>query len=111
MEKEAMEQERELGLSWDWTRRSGIVPYRVLLDRGGSVLVHRDVHWLVRDLALQAEGPRQSEDGTRNMKRLVKRRRGETEWELIDHVTRRVRVQAGGDTSDDDSDDGVAAVS
>ena len=27
----------------------GVVPYRVAMDGGGSVLVHRDEHWLVRD--------------------------------------------------------------
>ena len=111
MERDAMECERDLALSWDWTKRSGVVPYRVMLDGGGGVLVHRDTHWLVRDLTLQPAGPRQSEDGTRNLKRLVKRRRGESDWELIDHVTRRVRVQAGGDTSDDDSDDEGVPVS
>ena len=60
----------------------------------------------MRDLALQPAGPRQAEDGTRNLKRLVKRRRGESEWELIDHVTRRVRIQAySGDLSDEDEDE------
>ena len=62
----------------------------MLLDSGTHVLAHRDVHWLVRDLALQPAGPRQSEDGTRNLKRLVKRSRNENEMELIDHETRRV---------------------
>ena len=61
---------------------------------------------LVRDLALQTPGPRQSEDGTRNLKRLVKRRRGESEWELIDHATRKVRIQASsGDTTDEENGD------
>ena len=98
---------RELGLSWDWAKISGVMPYRVLLDNGATVLVHRDAHWLVRDLALQPAGPRQAADGTRDLKRLVRRRRDDSSWELIDHATRKVRVQAGGDTSDDDSDDAM----
>ena len=69
------------------------------------MLVHRDVHWLVRDLTLQPIGPRQSLDGTRDLKRLVKRRRGETEMELIDHATRKVRVEEYCDSDDDDDDD------
>jgi hypothetical protein len=61
---------------------------------------------LLRDLALQPPGPRQAEDGTRNLKRLVKRRRSESEWELIDHVTRRVRIQVHqGDSTDEDEDE------
>ena len=43
--------------SWDWPCVDGIVPYRVLLDAGGHVLVHRDEHWLVRDLRLQPASP------------------------------------------------------
>eukprot|EP00316_Scyphosphaera_apsteinii_P002159 CAMPEP_0119314526 /NCGR_PEP_ID=MMETSP1333-20130426/33045_1 /TAXON_ID=418940 /ORGANISM="Scyphosphaera apsteinii, Strain RCC1455" /LENGTH=286 /DNA_ID=CAMNT_0007319651 /DNA_START=81 /DNA_END=938 /DNA_ORIENTATION=+ len=74
VERDVMMQDRELGLSWDWRKRSGVVPYRVLLDSGVSVFVHRDEHWLVRDLALQPPGPRQSADGTRDLKRLIKRR-------------------------------------
>ena len=35
------------------------------LDTGCDVLVHRDEHWLVRDLALQREGVRIGADGTR----------------------------------------------
>jgi len=37
----------------------------VRLDTGCDVLVHRDEHWLVRDLALQREGVRIGADGTR----------------------------------------------
>ncbi len=102
-------------MNWDWQKTNGVVPYRVLLDGDGSeqpqphVHVHRDVHWLVRDLALQPAGPRQSEDGTRVLKRMVKKRNeltgGSHEWELIDHETRKVRVEAAGHTDDDDSDD------
>ena len=94
---------------WDWSAGVGIVPYRVLLDRGSQysqhVYVHSDVHWLIRELALQPAGPRQAESGWRDLKRLVKRRRGDAEWELIDHETRRVRIQAAGGTDDDDDSD------
>ena len=30
----------------------GIVPYRVAMDSGATVLVHQDEHWLVRDLTI-----------------------------------------------------------
>ena len=56
----------------------------------------------MRDLELQPPAARLSEDGTRNLERMVKRRRGETEWELIDHVTRKVRKVV--EDSDDESD-------
>ena len=99
----------ELMQAWDWSGGAGVVPYRVRLDSGPvHVYVHRDVHWLVRDLALQPAGPRQSEDGTRNLKRLVKRRRDEGEWELIDHETRKVRIEAAG-SDDEDSDEEPAS--
>lgn len=98
-----------LGLRWNWANRAGIMPYRVLLDSGLHVLVHRDEHWLLRDLALQPAAPRQAQDGSRNLKRLVKRRHCDAEgsetgqWELIDHATRRVRIEAaGGQESDSD---------
>ena len=55
-----LEEARKVGPlapSWDWPSSDGIVPYRVLLDTGGRVLVHRDDHWLVRDLRLQPAGP------------------------------------------------------
>merc|ERR1712216_720642 len=89
----------------DWQGAAGIVPYRVELDTGLSVLVHRDEHWLVRDLALQPEGPRQGADGTRDMKRMVKRRVG-VSWEYVDHMTRIVRP-AEADSDDDDADEAV----
>jgi hypothetical protein len=80
-----------------------IVPYRVELDVGGHVLVHRDEHWLIRDLTLQPAGPRQAADGTRCLERIGKRQREEGAWEAIDHTTRRVRpADAPGDGSDDD---------
>jgi len=95
------------GVSGEWGGSAGVIPYRVLLDNGVThVYVHRDVHWLVRDLALQPAGPRQSEDGTRDLKRLVKRRRPDSaEVELIDHMTRRVRVEAARDNEDSSDDD------
>ena len=49
---------------------------------------------------VQEEGPRQGADGTRNLKRLVKRRAGDS-WEVVDHVTRKVRP-ADSDSDDDD---------
>ena len=87
---------------------AGIIPYRVELDNGlnaAHVFVHRDDHRLLRDLALQPAGPRQSEDGTRDLQRLVKRRRNESEWELIDHATCRVRIQAAGGSDEESSED------
>ena len=97
---------REQSLELKWVRGTGIIPYRVLLDSGIHVLVHRDEHWLVRDLALQPAGSRQCEDGTRNLKRLVKRRRDDSCWDLIDHATLNVRIEAGGaDVDEEDSDD------
>ena len=67
------------------------VPYKVRLDGNGAlVLVHRDEHWLVRDAALQPDGPRQAADGARCLARMVTRRRADGGWEAIDHATRRV---------------------
>ena len=86
-----------------------VIPYRVLLDSSDDthVLVHRDEHWLIRDETLQAPGPRQAADGTRDVKRLVKRRAADgSSWELIDHMTRKLRLQdSDPDGSDDDDDD------
>ena len=67
------------------------------------MLVHRDEHWLIRDLALQPEGPRQAADGTRALKRLEKRPKsdGVDEWQAIDHMTRQVRSTAIPDTDED----------
>lgn len=45
----------------EWAGTAGRVPYRVELDSGKMVLVHRDEHWLVRELALQADGRRQED--------------------------------------------------
>ena len=87
----------------DWSGEAGRVPYRVQLDGSVCVLVHRDEHWLIRDLALQPEGPRQAADGTRALKRLEKRPKsdGADEWEAIDHMTRQVRSIAIPDSDED----------
>ena len=87
----------------DYAGAAGIVPYRVELDSGCKVLVHRDEHWLVRSLAQQPTGPRQAADGTRNLKRLEKRRRDDEAWEVIDHATGKVR-SSGPPDSDSDED-------
>jgi hypothetical protein len=97
------DQASTLTKSRSWTKEGALVPYRVELESGCKVLVHRDEHWLVRDLELQAEAPRQAEDGTRNLKRLVKRKRGD-DWELVDHTTRKVRKKTELDADSDDSD-------
>ena len=79
----------------DWSSDKGLVPYRVELDSGCRVLVHKDEHWLVRDLALQAAGPRQLPLGTpgrtaSSLTRIEKRHKGDYTFEAIDHTTRRV---------------------
>jgi len=83
----------------------GRVPYRVQLDGSMCVLVHRDEHWLIRDLALQPEGARRAADGTRALKRLEKRPKAKSddadEWEAIDHMTRQVRSIAIPDSDED----------
>ena len=108
---------KEAKLEWTWTDGAGVVPYRVLLDSAvhsqqpAHVYVHRDEHWLVRDLALQPPGPRQSQDGTRNLKRFVKRRRDDSKWEVVDHVTRKVRIQmSSGEMSSDEDEGGAISV-
>lgn len=70
----------------EWEGEGGSVPYRIKLDSGPVVLAHRDVHWLVRDLALQHAGPR---DNARE--RFAKRRRDDYSWEDLDHETRNIR--------------------
>jgi len=74
-----------------WDGANSICPYWVKLDNGGLVFVHRDDHVLIRDLALQAEGPRQSADGKRCLDRLETRQRDDGTWEKIDHNTLNVR--------------------
>ena len=61
--------------------------------------MHRDEHWLVRDLALQPAGPRQAAGGARALSKFAKRQRGD-EWEMVDHATRKVRRIAGDRDSD-----------
>jgi len=68
----------------------GVVPYKVMLDNGYTVLAHVDEHWLVRDLELQAPGPRVAADGTRSLTRITKRK-ASNGWEMVDHMTRKVR--------------------
>ena len=75
------------------------VPYRVQLDRGCRVIVHRDEHWLVRDLSLQSEGPRQASGGARRLARIETRQRSDGVWEKVDHQTRKVRAIAAGPSS------------
>ena len=89
----------------DWSGANGTVPYRVKLDSGTSVLCHRDEHWLIRDLKLQAEGARVAADGTRCLARLETRARGEGVWEMVDHATRRVRVAAAPEEDDEEEED------
>ena len=63
--------------SWDWPCADGVLPYRVLLDNDEHVLVHRDEHWLVRDLRLQPPGPRHASvvsKRKRNLTRFTRRR-------------------------------------
>ena len=77
----------------EWTGAAAVVPYRIELDISRvAVLVHKDEHWLVRDLALQAAGPRQAADGSRCLARLEKRQRVGGGWEVVDHATRHVRA-------------------
>ena len=95
-----------------WGGSVAIVPYRVLLDSGCHVLVHRDEHWLVRDLALQAAGPRQVPKGAKSagccLTRLERRHKGDYTFEAIDHSTRRVRPcpppEASSDEGEHDDD-------
>ena len=70
------------------------IPYKVQLDKGSRVIVHRDEHWLVRDLALQRPGPRQEANGNRCLQRIETRQRSDGTWEAVDHNTRIVRTVA-----------------
>ena len=81
----------------EWSK--GCVPYQVKMDAGYSVLVHKDVHWLIRDLAHQVEGPRQAEDGSCCLTSIEKRQREDGGWEMVDHTTRGVRKCAKPDSS------------
>ena len=70
------------------------VPYRVRLDAGRVVLVQRDEHWLIRDLAFQKPGTRQGFNGRRFLDKFVKREVAEGKWEMVDHATLKVRACA-----------------
>lgn len=77
------------------------IPYRVQLDTGCKVLVHRDEQWLVRDIALQPEGPCEAGARTRCLTRLVKRQ-CDGVWEAVDHTTRRARPCEAPNSDDED---------
>ena len=66
-------------------------PYRVALDKGCSVLVHKDEHWLVRDLAYQTEGPCHCVGPSRRPVERIERQQHGDKWVTIDHTTRKVR--------------------
>ena len=98
------------GLEWGGAdARAAVVPYRVRLDGGAEVLAHRDEHWLVRDLALQAEGPCQAAYGAPSVRRIEKRRRGDG-WEAVDHSTRKVRRCGAPESDGSDSDRGLSLI-
>lgn len=80
--------------------QGGVVPYKVMLDSGCEVLAHVDEHWLIRDLELQAPGPRIAKDGTRAISKMSKRKASDG-WEMVDHMTRKVRkVQEESDSDE-----------
>ena len=89
----------------DWAGKAALIPYRVQLDSGCSVLVHRDEHWLIRDLALQPAGPRQDAESARFLTRLERRHRGDYTFEAIDHATRKVRPCSPPHESDEEHGD------
>jgi hypothetical protein len=92
--------------SREWARgEDARVPYRVQLDSGGRVLVHRDEHWLIRDPKLQDEGPASTAKRTRCLSRIETRHRGDYTFEAIDHFTRRVQPCDAPSDSDHDCDD------
>ena len=69
-----------------------------------QVLVHRDEHWLVRDLALQREGVRIGADGTRCVGKFS-RREAAGGWEVVDQETRKVRRLQADEGGDEDEED------
>eukprot|EP00964_Phaeocystis_antarctica_P094402 scaffold61145_cov64-Phaeocystis_antarctica.AAC.3 len=69
-----------------------------------QVLVHRDEHWLVRDLALQREGVRIGADGTRCVGKFSRREAADG-WEVVDQETRKVRRLQADEGSDEDEED------
>ena len=80
------------------------VPDRVELDTGCRGLVHKDEHWLIRDLSLQAPGPRQSAKES-CLKRIERRHRGDYTFEAVDHATRRVRACPPPDSDEEHGED------
>ena len=75
-----------------WPFGVPVAPYRVSMDKGFSVLVHKDEHWLVRDLAYQKEfeGTCDGKGVTKPVERLEKQQNG-GKWVHVDHMTRKVR--------------------
>ena len=72
------------------------------LDTQTALVMHVE---LVRELALQPEGPRLAADGTRCVSKFAKRCAGDG-WAIVDHSTRMVRrLPPGQGSSDDDDDD------
>jgi len=80
--EQAAEKELPEVIADKWPRGVPSVPYLVHLDAGCPVLVHKDEHWLLRDLELVG-------GGSRHKRMEVCQRNGS--WETVDHVTRRVR--------------------
>ena len=75
----------------EWPLGVTAAPYRVQMDKGFSVLVHKDEHWLVRDLAYQLEGPCDAKGRPHiPLERFQKQQQGDT-WVHVDHMTRNVR--------------------
>jgi len=92
----------------EWPFGVSCAPYSVELDSGSSVLVHKDEHWLIRDLEYQQEGRCQTVD--QPLKRIVRQACGEFSWVMVDHLTRQVRPcgaddDAGSATCTLESDD------
>uniref|UniRef100_A0A7S0L8U5 Uncharacterized protein n=1 Tax=Coccolithus braarudii TaxID=221442 RepID=A0A7S0L8U5_9EUKA len=89
----------------DWTGEGCKAPYRVQLDAGCKVLVHRDEHWLIRDLRFQPDGSRQVAGGRRCLARLKRRALADGQWEVVDHTTRKARACAPPESDDDEETD------
>lgn len=92
MQKAAEEHLSDEMIAGKWPKGVPAVPYRVTLDDGRSVLVHKDQHWLIRDAELQIGGTR--------LQRIETRQRAGA-WEAVDHMTRQVRHRARPDDLDD----------
>lgn len=94
----------ELPHAWtsQWPLGVPAAPYRARLDNECSVLVHKDEHWLVRDLAHQPEGLCQGADGTRCVVDRIEKRQYDGAWVVVDHMTRKVRPCDPPDAQDSD---------